>query len=493
MKYAQHDYSVQFKMNSNNDLIDSLALSMSMLGEELNHSTVTTYFLNDIFNSMKDILITIDKKGYIQSVNQSCYDILKYKKKELIKILVSDIFEQEINFEDLIYSKSSEKIYTLISADNIRIPVLLSVSNFVRGDNQEIGIVIMAKDMTSKIEAENKLKESEEKYRTIFENVQDVFYQIDMAGVISDISPSVKNLSDYSREELIGTEVSNLYYNPNDREDFLTLLFEKGELRDYEVKLRTKKGDIKYVSINARYIRDIEGNPNHIDGAIRDISERKKAEEDLKDTLEKLRKLSKHVDKVIEEERLAISRELHDDLGQSLTAVKMDLGSLKQFALDKDVIVKINKISDLVSTTIKSVQRITAQLRPQIIEDVGIEAAIESYINEFIRRSKIDVFLDIDSEINVDHEVSFVVFRIVQESLTNIARHSKASRVDVNINQTYVKVVDNGIGITQNEINAKDSYGIISMKERAASVGGAIEIGNGITCGTVLKLIIPLT
>ncbi|MFV5689363.1 PAS domain S-box protein [Flavobacterium sp. ZT3R25] len=133
---------------------------------------------------------------------------------------------------------------------------------------------MLKSDNTKHRHTENELRESEKKYRTIFENIQDVFYQTDLAGIILEISPSIKYFSKFTRDEIIGTPVHNLYYNPDDRNVLLDAIMKNGELQDYELKLKTKTGKIKHASINARLILDKNGNPNHIDGAIRDITER---------------------------------------------------------------------------------------------------------------------------------------------------------------------------------------------------------------------------
>ena len=146
-----------------------------------------------------------------------------------------------------------------------------------------------AKEKITRRQIEESLRLSEEKYRTIFENVQDVFYQTDLAGIIKVISPSIKHFSDFNAVELIGKPVIDLYYNPDDRKKLLQKLNKKGEVRDYEIRLKTKNGEIKYTSINARLIFNSEGMPDHIDGALRDITERKLAEESLKQSEERLR------------------------------------------------------------------------------------------------------------------------------------------------------------------------------------------------------------
>jgi two-component system sensor histidine kinase UhpB len=255
-------------------------------------------------------------------------------------------------------------------------------------------------------------------------------------------------------------------------------------------------GRVRFVHEQAEIIYDDAGKPLKWFGTVQDITERKMAENELKNSIEQLHQVAEHVEKVREDERVAISRELHDDLGQALTAVKIDLGLLCHKMSDSEVIVKINKISALVNETIRTVQRLTSELRPPVIDDLGLEAAIEWYTNEFAQRNGIEVFLNIDSPIAINPHASLIVFRIMQESLTNIARHSGANRVEIGLTQTNdainLSIYDNGSGITEDELKSKKSFGIISMKERTASLGGTIDIYRKNDHGTVIKLILPL-
>ncbi len=134
-----------------------------------------------------------------------------------------------------------------------------------------------------RVEAEQKLRESEEKYRIIFENIQDVYYQTDLEGKVLEISPSIKNFSEFNREKIIGKPVQNLYDNPDDRGDLLAALMKNGEVKDYELKLKTANGDFKYTSLNARLIFDSNHQPQKISGSIRDITDRKIFEKELKE------------------------------------------------------------------------------------------------------------------------------------------------------------------------------------------------------------------
>jgi PAS domain S-box-containing protein len=149
-------------------------------------------------------------------------------------------------------------------------------------------------DITERKRSMEALQESEEKYRTIFENVQDVFYQADISGIIREISPSINHLFEFYRDDLIGTSAIDLYYNPDDRQTVLNTIIKNGEIRDYELKFKTKTGEIKHVSINARLIADANGRPNHIDGAIRDVTQRRQVEEALKESEGRFKALFEH-------------------------------------------------------------------------------------------------------------------------------------------------------------------------------------------------------
>ncbi len=154
-------------------------------------------------------------------------------------------------------------------------------------------------DITERKKDQESLKASEQRYHNLFENVQDVFYQIDLAGIIQDISPSIKHFSEFSRDEIIGTKVSDLYFDQDDRELFLNEIKNKGEVRGYELTIRTKSGKKRFASINASLIADVDGKPNHIDGALRDITERKLAEDKIREKDIQFRKLSSNLPDLI--------------------------------------------------------------------------------------------------------------------------------------------------------------------------------------------------
>lgn len=212
-------------------------------------------------------------------------------------------------------------------------------------------------------------------------------------------------------------------------------------------------------------------------------TEEKRAEEKIKRSREQLRNLSAHLQTVREEEKTRIAREMHDDLGQVLTALKMDLSWLsKRSSGDQESILgKIESMSTLIDQAIQRVHTLSAELRPGILDDFGLLAAIEWQAEEFQNRAGIKCKVAADSqEVDLDKGQSTTIFRIFQETLTNIVRHANATKIEVSLEEkdgnVVLKVKDNGRGITEEEISDPKSFGLIGMRERVRPWDGEVNI-----------------
>ena len=213
-----------------------------------------------------------------------------------------------------------------------------------------------------------------------------------------------------------------------------------------------------------------------------------------------LRELSEHLLNVRETERTRIAREIHDELGQQLTILKMDLSWLNQKLKkceDASVLQKTGDALKVLNETIKSVRRIATELRPSMLDDLGLTEAIEWQSKEFEKRWGIRIIFESDSSyIPVDNDVATSLFRIYQEALTNIARHANASSVKVNLKSLgeyiLMRIVDNGTGIDLNKIKNGNSLGILGMRERSRLIGGKLNIFEGNKGGTTVELTFPL-
>jgi signal transduction histidine kinase len=234
-----------------------------------------------------------------------------------------------------------------------------------------------------------------------------------------------------------------------------------------------------------------------------DITERKLAELSIKRKGAALQNLAAHLQTIREEERVRIAREIHDDLGQALTGLKMELSSLEHLTRDtfpqvqnSQVIKKIEFMIALIDTAIGTVRRISTELRPVILDSLGLAAAVESETEEFQRKSGIKCEHDLQPLEKMDSVKETAVFRILQESLANIFRHAKASYVKVSYrtdgdNAVFV-IHDNGIGITDEQQTDCKSLGLLGIKERAFTLGGSVEINSAEGDGTTVTVRIPL-
>jgi signal transduction histidine kinase len=263
-------------------------------------------------------------------------------------------------------------------------------------------------------------------------------------------------------------------------------------------KLR-KDGSRVPCIVTATPFREPDGTLIGIVESFKDISDRKNSEKQLIESSERLRELTSHLQVVREDERAHIAREIHDELGQALTALKMDLHWLgnKLSGNEAPLINKIRAMSNLVDTTVQSVKKISSELRPYLLDDFGISAAIEWQTEEFAGRTGIPCEMVSEPEdIVLDKDCSIAVFRICQEALTNITRHAGAAKVKVilkmDTDRVALKIQDDGVGIQEDHRTPPKSYGLIGMRERTNALGGDFSISGDGNGGTTVEVSIPL-
>ncbi len=227
----------------------------------------------------------------------------------------------------------------------------------------------------------------------------------------------------------------------------------------------------------------------------KDISERRNWEARLMESHERLGKLTSHLQVIREQERRRIAREIHDELGQSLTALNMDVHWLKRHLSERDLSIsdKIDDMKTLVSHTARAVHRISSELRPGILDDFGLSAAIEWQAGEFSQRTGITCVVNSNPhDIVLNDDLSIAMFRIFQESLTNITKHAEASRVTVLLrysNEMFeMRIEDDGKGFAQLPVNRGQRYGLIGMQERVRDLGGKLEIDSAQNGGVTVSV-----
>jgi signal transduction histidine kinase len=269
------------------------------------------------------------------------------------------------------------------------------------------------------------------------------------------------------------------------------------EARDLEVVVERRDGSRITVLANIVPLRNGEGELIGAMNCFQDITERKRAQTALQHSFGQLRALAARLQTVREEERKRVARELHDQLGQTLTAMKIDLSSLiKGLPADKEQ--RSKSLLKLIDQTIQSVRRISNDLRPGILDDLGLIAAVEWSAREFQSRTGTKCRLDLPAEDTfIDRELATSLFRILQETFTNVARHANASRVDVRLakedGSLTLEVHDDGKGISEEQLSHRSSLGILGMRERALLLGGELAISGAPGEGTTIKVRVPET
>ena len=319
---------------------------------------------------------------------------------------------------------------------------------------------------------------------------------------INFVNHAVNVVFGWKPEELIGESAGIFYRNEKESNKIAQIFYsalEKQRTYSVEYFCRRKEGTEIFCMMRASRIGE-KLEDRRIVITYEDITEQKQAEEELERSREQLRNLSAHLQVAREKERTRISRELHDELGQSLTALQMDFSWLdKHFSRKTDTLrEKARRMSRLVDTTIESVHRISKELRPILLDDLGLTAAMEWHIQDFQKRSGVrcDAYLECDDSV-IDKDLSTALFRIFQEALTNIARHADATGVRIKLsreeNEICLEVTDNGRGIPPEQVGDSKSLGIIGMRERAHLWGGRVCLSGKCGKGTIVTVKIPVS
>jgi len=372
----------------------------------------------------------------------------------------------------------------------------ISVPVSINGENAAL---IMGRDITEHLQAEQKLRENEQLLSAILQAAPLGI------GLVKDrkffwINDSFVRLTGYSRRTLIGQPTALLYASEAEFKrigKLLSTLSDKKTFLSTESQIKCKSGVIIDILFQVVAI-DPEDLSKGITFTVADITQKKLSEKEIIKSYEEIKNLSRHTEEIREEERKQIARNLHDELGQILTAVKMDVSWIKN-KLSKDevhLISRTNDTLDIINQAIAGIQRITSELRPPILDNLGLFEALRSLASDFQQRTGIVAKLHLpENESQIGPDIKISLYRIIQEALTNVMRHSEASRVELTIGEKndtlQIGIWDNGIGIQSEQIHSSDSLGLIGIKERIMRWNGDFGISGHTGEGTRLKIALP--
>ena len=457
-----------------------------------------------LVESSNDIIYKIDNKGNFTFVNKVFEKISGYNKMEVIgkdsSFMIREDYQQNVKefFSSLFNNNSNKNIKIELPAftkDGQELWMELGISKIIK-NNLINGFTVISRDITNRKEAEIKLAQLAEELT----KAQDI---AGLGSFIFNIKEDKVIWSDklfeiYERNKNKFIPSSNSFYNkivhPESREMIINLVSKaiknKSKKLDYIHKSIMPSGTNKWFHaiIDIEYDDDNEASTMY--GTSQDITEIYRYQEEL-------RRLSSHIQNVQEEERRKIAHEIHDELGQRLTSMNMDLSFLKS-KLDintpNEVSNRLNELDKLVDETIKITRKISQDLRPSILDNLGLVSALEWLKDQFTKRSNLNFTINTPKNgLKINSEYATTIFRITQEAFTNVIRHANALNVLVDLktqnNNIYLVIQDDGKGFNNNN-NA--TFGILGMKERALSLGGEMKISSNKNYGTKIKVILPI-
>jgi PAS domain S-box-containing protein len=468
-----------------------------------------SFDFTDVWNNSADGIRVTDSYGIIVGVNPAFCCLFDKTEEELINqpfyILYHPNIQEEIykEYRDDFY-KQEIKVYLERRAIiwNGR-KVWFGYSNStIKSKSNKTLVLSIVRDISERKETELVITKSERQYRNLFNNTSDAMFvcYLNYGKTLSnfvEVNEKACQLLGYNSEELLRANPLQVIFE-NKEADILKFIDKLNSRQSYifNVSLSDKNDRIIPAEINSRLFDFNERQA--ILFISRDIEERRKFEEKIKQRTEQLRNLASRLQTVREEERKTIAREIHDELGQMLTVLKIQISLIANKVNGSEIIrAKFDSVENLIDNSIESVQKISSKLRPGLLDELGLIPAIEWQAQDFMEKTGIECECQLPKEeINLDQEKSTALFRIFQESIINTARHANASRIMVQLKEAngtlILEVKDNGKGITQSQVNDPKSLGLLGMKERAIIFGGSVEVKSSMHDGTIVRAIIPL-
>jgi PAS domain S-box-containing protein len=378
------------------------------------------------------------------------------------------------------------------------------VSRNERGEATRLLITLV--DTTAQETAAAALQETETRLRQVIDLVPQFIFAKNKLGQFILVNQALADAYGTTVENLLGKTDADFNTNSIEVANFLKDDFEvinSGRRKDIsEERITDSRGQVRYLHTVKIPFHLTSSAERAILGVSTDITEQKMAEEELRKNTVQLRQLSNRLRAIREEESTRIAREIHDELGQTLTALKMDIAMLEDKfpfndAAGRESAAHISGMTVLIDSAIRTVRRISSELRPAALDRFGLTAAIEWQADEFRKRTGISCICNLPKEeMEIDPEVNITIFRILQESLTNITRHAGASVVRISLwkknNSMVLQVDDDGKGIRSTDQKKQGSFGLLGIRERASALDGAVTISSAPDKGTSIIVAIPM-
>jgi PAS domain S-box-containing protein len=458
------------------------------------------------FENEPEYCYMVSPQGTILEVNAAALNALGYSREEIVDKPIATIYAPE-SYERMLqlfgqWQKTGEvrnEEMVIITRNGDRRNVLLSAAQVLDEAGNALHTVSIQRDITERKRAQEALHESEVTARALLNATTDAVLLIDKKGFIIDVNDRMSEWLGHTPKDLIGTVIYN--HIPDEiAEQRKTKAFEAART-SLPVRFEDQR-EGRWLENNVYPILDSHGEASRFAIYSRDITERKQAEEKLRDYQEQLKSLASQLTLAEERERRQIATELHDEISQSLFISKMKLEALEKSTPDKKYNDTLDEINTSLGRIIAAMRSLTFDLSSPILYEFGFEEAVAEWLNEQVEK-KHGIATDLEDDglpKQMDNDIRVILFRNVRESLINVVKHSRAKKVKVSIQkvgkQIRISVEDDGVGFdsarAESMITKKEAFGLFSIRERLEHLGGNLDIKSSPGRGCRITITSPL-
>jgi PAS domain S-box-containing protein len=499
VNFSMGNFESKLEPSGKFDEIDAFITIMNMVGEELKSSTISRNHFNNIFDSVSDMLFVLNNEGDVLSVNKAVIDKLGYSEFQLKERSLDCLLDSEAPTFDLLLKKlqgeePSVDLETYIySHQGKALPVVCSCSYLFNQHHESIGYLVIARDISKIRKYEKSLRESEEKYKRIFEESSDTIFVADNEGNFLDLNRAGLNLLKWPETKFKGLNLFSLFSDEITKEQVRQEIFDNGIVVDFKIRLKDVQGNIIACLLSANRILNEAGDANGFQGVIKDVSQQK--------ALENL--VIRTIIDTQEKERKRFAMDLHDSLGQQLSAIKFYLATLKSIYGFEDTKAAdiLTKSNDALDRVLSELRNICFNLMPGTLQSFGLKHALFELCKKIEFDSLLEFDIQIDPAINdLEKPLEIAIFRIVQEFINNSIRHGHAKKVTIRMKmlpsedggeKLFTTLQDDGDGFAVKKISKYEGMGLKNVKSRVESYNGEIKITSVLDKGTRYEVTIP--
>jgi len=468
-----------------------------------------------IVESAMDAIVTIDEQQRVVQFNAAAERVFLWPRNAVIGQPLSMLIPQRYHAahgehierfgRTSVTSRSmgTQMVIFGARANGDEFPIEASISQHIESGQRLFTVIL--RDVSQRVRAEAALARSESRLRSILDSAMDAIITIDEDQHIVLFNTAAEEVFMCSREEAIGASLS--WFIPERfRGSHAAHIQRFGDAGDASrrmgaarVVMGLRRNGAEF-PIEASISQTSEGNDRFYTVILRDVTERVRADEALRKSKEEIQNLALAASAAREQEKRRIARELHDELGQSLTALKMDVAALREAGANDNESMKrtLDSMQSLLDSTVAFARRVSSDLRPTMLDDLGLTAAADWLAQNFTERTGIPCELVLDESANLDlpDPYATAIFRVLQESLTNVAKHAAATRVEATLERhdgdVILTVQDNGKGIAPGAEAKRGSFGLVGLRERAYLLGGTVRIDSKPGRGTLVEFCLPI-